>query len=215
MNKIIFLSHIINEWTPLYGGEKSITVKKVKSIEKGDSCNKTYWSFPAHTGTHIDAPRHFLDKGRTISNLMPRDLFFKKICLIEVKNTKPGDIINEKDLSYIKDCELLFIKTGFEKHRNKALYWKNSPALDDKLAGWLRKICPSLRALGIDFISISSLKDRKLGRKAHKAFLGDNILLIEDMKLSSLKGSPDSVIIAPLILEEADAAPCTVLGIYN
>lgn len=215
MEKVLILSHMINERTPLYGGEKSIAIREEQSIKNGDSCNKTHCSFSTHTGTHIDMPKHFLDRGKAVSDLLPRDLFFKKICLIGVKDTRPGHIIREKDLRSIKDCDLLFIKTGFEKHRNRPVYWRNSPALDDKLAGWLKKSCPSIRAIGIDFISISNIKNRDLGRQAHRSFLGSGILLIEDMRLRNIKGAPGSVIVAPLFLENADAAPCTVLAIYN
>lgn len=215
MQKVILLSHIINEETPLYSGEKSISIKKVKSIKQGSSCNKTYWSFPAHTGTHLDAPRHFLDKGRAISDFLPGELVFRKVCLLAVRNIKPGCIIGEKDLSSVKDCELLLIKTRFEKHRGRKLYWKNSPCLDDKLAIWLKKACSSIRAVGVDFISISNLKNRVLGRLAHRAFLERGIFLIEDMKLSGLKARPELVIVSPLFVDGAEAAPATVLAVYN
>ena len=194
MKKVLILSHLINKDTPLYAGEKSILIKKVKSIGSGDSCNKTQCSFSTHTGTHLDAPRHFLSKGKTISDLLAKELVYCKVCLTDIKNVKPGNIIDENSLSKIKDCELLFIRTGFEKNRKKKVYWKNAPALDAGLALWLKKNCPSIRALGVDFISISNLENRELGRQAHKAFLGNGILLIEDMKLKDLKGAPDSVI---------------------
>lgn len=215
MKKVLILSHLINKNTPLYAGEKSILIKKIKSLKDGDPCNKSYCSFPAHTGTHLDAPKHFLNRGKTISDLSAKELVYQKICLADIKNVKPGDIINKDSVSGLKDCELLFIRTGFEKNRSNDVYWKNSPALDAGLALWLKKNCPSIRALGVDFISVSNLKNRELGRQAHKAFLGNGILLIEDMKLKGLKGSPNSVIIAPLLLEDAEASPCTVFAFYN
>lgn len=215
MKKALILSQPINEQTPLYAGERSVLIKKVSSIKNGDSCNKSYCSLSAHTGTHLDAPRHFLNRGKTITDLSADELIFNKIHLAEVKKVKPGQIIDEFSLSRIKDCDLLFIKTGFEKNRQKDVYWENSPALDTSLALWLKKHCPSIRALGVDFISISNLRNKELGRQAHKAFLGNGILLIEDMKLKCLTGAPDSVWVAPLLLERADAAPCTVFAFYN
>ena len=213
MKKALILSHLINERTPLYGGEKSIAIKKVKSIKKGDSCNKLYCSFSTHTGTHLDSPKHFLDKGKSISDLFAGELLFNKVSLVVLKNVKPGYIITEKDLAGLKDCELLLLKTGFEKYRNRPVYWKNSPALDAGLAVLIKKACPSIRALGIDFISISNLKNKELGRLAHKAFLSNGILLAEDLKLNVLRKVPGLVIIAPLLLDNADAAPCTVFAI--
>jgi kynurenine formamidase len=215
MKKVLILSHPINEDTVLYAGERSVKIKKTKSIKGGDSYNKSFCSFSAHTGTHLDAPRHFLNKGKTISDLLAKELVYGKVRIFDIKNVKPGNIINENSLNKLRDCELLFIRTGFEKKRNNDVYWKNSPCLDASLALWFKRNCPSIRALGVDFISISNLKSRELGRQAHKAFLGNGILLIEDMKLKDLKGAPDSVIVAPLLLEGAEAAPCTVFAFYN
>lgn len=211
----IFLSHQINKRIPVYGGGKPITLRKVKSIKNGDSCNTMFWSFPNHIGTHIDVPLHFIENKKSISELTPRDLIFTKVKLITLKNISPGFIITPDDLGNIRDCDLLLIKTRFETYRNKVLYWKNSVSLSPDLASYLKKKCPSIRAVGIDSVSVSNWSKRELGREAHRAFLGKNILLIEDMKLGSLKKNPDLVIVAPMLVEKADGSPCTVLGIYN
>lgn len=203
MKKVLILSHIIDGETPLYAGRKGIVIKDKSFI------------LPMHTGTHLDAPRHFLSRGKTITNLLAKELIFDKVCLAKIKQVKPGQIIDGFSLNRIKDCELLFIRTGFERNRKKDVYWKNSPFLDTSLALWLKKNCPSIRALGVDFISISNLKNRESGRQAHRAFLGNGILLIEDMKLKDLKEAPDSAVVAPLLLEGAEAAPCTVFAFYS
>lgn len=215
IEKAIFLSHLINERIPVYGGKKSVRLQKVKSIKNGDSCNTMFWSFPNHAGTHVDAPLHFKESGVSISGLRPSDLIFNKINLIKIRGIGPGYMIGIDDLKGVRDCDLLLISTGSERHRNKDIYWKDSIALSPELAPWLKKRCPSLRAIGIDTISISNLNRRELGRKAHKAFLGRDILLIEDMKLGGLEKKPNSVIVAPILAEKADGAPCTVLGLYN
>ena len=213
--KVIFLSHFISENTPLYGGEKSITLRQVKSIKKGDSCNTMYWSFPNHIGTYVDAPSHFLEKGLSISDFNAGFWIFNEVTLIEIFNVKPGCIIEPENINNIKDCELLLIKTGFEKYRAEEIYWQNSPGLHPKLAYRLKEKSPSLKAVGIDFISISNLNNRTLGRQAHIAFLSKNILLIEDMKLSCINGNLKKVIVLPLRVEGADGAPCTVIGIIS
>jgi kynurenine formamidase len=67
----------------------------------------------------------------------------------------------------------------------------------------------------MDLISVSSYSNRSEGHKAHQAFLkpeiGNPILLVEDMNLN-IKGPFSKVIIAPLLIEKADGAPCTVLA---
>ena len=67
----------------------------------------------------------------------------------------------------------------------------------------------------MDLISVSSYSNREEGRKAHHAFLnpkeGESILLIEDMKLD-IDGPFNKVIVAPLLIDNADGAPCTGLA---
>jgi kynurenine formamidase len=215
VKNVLFLSHEINEETPLYGGNSDIVLKKQKAIKEGDSCNTMYWSFPNHIGTHIDAPLHFIDSKFSITDFSPRDFIFSKIEVARIDKVGAGYIIGPHDLAGIKDCDLLLIKTNFEKYRDDKIYWNNSPCLASESAGWLKSKCPSIRAVGIDFISVSNLNNRELGREAHESFLTRDILLIEDMKLENVERTLDSVIVAPLRVQEADGAPCTILGIYK
>ena len=210
--KAYFLSHTINEQTPLYAGKKDIVFKRDRSIKKGNAYNTMHWSFPNHTGTHLDAPAHFIERGLSVTNFKASDWFFNRVSLVEIINIEPGHIVKPEDIKDISDCQLLLIKTGFEKYRSEEIYWRNSPGLHPQLAGYLREKCPSLKGVGIDFISISNLNNRELGRKAHIAFLGDNIFLIEDVRLSELQEAPDSVIVAPLLVESSDGSPCTVFA---
>jgi arylformamidase len=210
--KVFLLSHTMSEQTPLYGGEKSISLKHARSIKRGDSCNTMHWSFPNHVGTHVDVPLHFMEQGSSIADFEPGEWVFNRVSLVEIPDTKPGHIIKAEDLGDVGDCELLLIKTGFEKYRVEKIYWQDSPGLHPGIVPWLKGKSPSIKAVGIDFISVSNLNDRELGREAHRSFLKSNILLIEDMKLSGLVKAPRGVIVAPLIAERADGAPCTVFG---
>ena len=213
--KVIFLSHIIDEDTPLYAGRKSIKLRRVKSIDKGDTCNLMKWAFLNHTGTHVDAPLHFLNNSLSVTDFKPQSWIFKNVLLVNIPNITSGYMVTAQDIKSIANCELLLLRTGFQKYRGRSLYWSDSPALHPELCDWLIKKSPSLRAVGIDFISISNLKKRDIGRAAHKRFLGKGIILIEDMDLSRARRSPDRAIVAPLLVAKADASPCTVLGIYN
>ena len=83
-----------------------------------------------------------------------------------------------------------------------------------ELAKYFKYNFTNLGAVGIDFISVSSLRHREIGRSAHKSFLKRDILLIEDMSLSVLNSSCKlkEVIALPLRFSNADGAPCTVIG---
>lgn len=213
MDKIFFLSHVLDEKTPGYGGIAKFALSKTMQMKKGDVCNEMSWILSNHVGTHIDAPRHFIEKGKTVDAFPAQAWLFDRIELVALPGLKPGHMISPKDFGKLKkDTELVLIKTGFERQRRHKSYWYNAPGLHPDLAGWLRKSCPGIRAVGMDLISISNLQQSQLGCAAHCEFLGRGILLAEDMKLSVLKKAPQKVLIAPMRVKDADAAPCSVFA---
>lgn len=212
-----WLSHILNEKTPLYGGGKGFDICNDKSISKGDSCNTSMFGLSSHIGTHVDVPRHFIQDGPTIDSYNPSEWVFNTPLLLDVPS-KPGQLISRDDLTRVdcneKEVDLLLIRTGFEQFRSEDVYWENGCGLLPELADHLYACYPSLRAIGLDTISLTSYQNRKLGRKAHHAFLSKNIRIFEDLTLKHIKGTLSliKVIALPLLIAGCDGAPCTVLG---
>lgn len=219
MTSWIYLSYTINQKTPLYGGQKTIKIKKDKRIENGDSCNSMKWAMSNHTGTHIDFPRHFSKNGGTIDDYQADFWVIENIGLIEIRNVKPAQILCPDDFnisSISKNTQLLLVKTGFSELRNDNIYWEKNPGIHPDVADFLRDQLPALKIVGFDTISISSYANRNLGRISHKAFL-DNpnpILLLEDMSLGKVnkKLKLKRVFVQPLRISGADASPCTVIA---
>ena len=214
----LYLSYPIHPLMPAYGGNEAFFDEPEKAIEKGDSCNTRNWRMSNHIGTHIDCPRHFSPKGSTIDDYPAGFWVFKKTVLFEINNVKPAQLINSIDIDIKKvntDVELLLFKTGFGNFRNEPQYWARNPGLHPDLASFLRRVFPNLRVLGFDFISLSSYANRDVGRQAHKSFLDHKrpLLPLEDVNLSHIDSKTKilQVIVAPLYVNDADGAPCTVL----
>jgi len=218
MNKWIYLSYSLNRETPAYGGGDSLKIQQEKSIEKGDSCNTLYLSLSNHLGTHIDFPRHFVRAGKTSDDYDPEFWIFRSPFIIDISLVEPGLIIEPEaiDIDAVPDnIDILIVKTGFCHLREKDIYWENNPGFAPCLAVFLRKRFPHLRVFGFDSISLSSFVHRDIGREAHISFLDHPrpILLLEDMDLSIVNNMKlKHVIVAPLRVEGADGAPCTVFA---
>lgn len=215
---VIFLSHTLSNDTIGYGGRKEFVTERTLAISKGDSCNQSEWKLCNHIGTHVDAPFHFSNNGKTL-DLYPASFWiFNHVHLVDLPTNE--SVVLEKGSwseAIPLDCELLLIKTGFEKRRNTESYWAHNPGLSPDLGHWLRENRPHLRVVGFDFISITSYDNRPLGKVAHKAFLheehkGTPILAVEDMHLDKLFSSPKKVVISPLRIFEADGSPVTVIA---
>lgn len=215
----LFLSYYINEQTPLYGGEKAILVEKRSEISKGASSNTKYLKLPNHSGTHIDFPNHFSDEGKIINDYPASFWKFKKVHVISYA-AKHDEIIDEalvKNYDIPVDTEFLIINTSFGSFREETAYWNNNPGLSPNLATPLKTRCPNLKAVGFDFISVSSYQNRLLGREAHKAFLlANDILLIEDMKLDEVHNKTlKSVTALPLLVDKIDGGPISIIAEYE
>ena len=206
------LSHKITSTTPEYGGYKKLLIDQKLKIEDGDSCNKFDLRIDLHTGTHIDFPKHFCPKGNSINYIIEKGYIrFKKWDYIEllIDNGKLINTINSKNLDL--DIECLLIRTGWENRRNNDEYIFEGPGIHKDLAAKLKKIFPNLKAIGFDFISLTSYMHREHGRLAHKEFLCKNeILIIEDMKLSTLQNNNGTILITPWLIENVDGCPVNV-----
>jgi len=202
----------------MYGNDTGIQFEPDKEMNKGDSCNTMNLSFPNHSGTHIDFPYHFNSMGKTLNDYNAAFWVFDNIELVDLSGKLQDCQIIGSDMFFEinnEDIELLLIKTGYGSYRGTNRYTLTPPGLSFELANYLRINFPKLRCVGMDLISISSYSNRDEGRKAHHAFLnpdeGEPILLIEDMKLD-IDGPFNKVIVAPLLIDNADGAPCTVLA---
>lgn len=215
--KWLWLSHVLAADTPAYGGGNGLRVTHEKNLCAGDSCNAVHLELHSHLGSHVDAPLHFIAGGRSVESYAPEDWMFACPRLVELPLDGAELITPDMLDSVLPDTvlatDLLLIRSGFEQYRGEERFWKNGPGLAKTLAPWLRMKFPSLMAVGVDFISISSMQHREEGRAAHRAFLGAGIRLFEDLALSALLSRRlNRVIALPLRFSNADGAPCSVVG---
>ena len=211
--KTTFLSFELNEKSPVYGGkDDKLKIKKTNQIKEGKTSNNLHLSFPNHIGTHIDFPRHFSDKGKTLSNYPASFWIFNKVGFLNCSVDKVPEIIKTLDES----VEILILKTGFGQNRGKEIYWKNQPVIPAHYASLLKKKFPRIRVFGFDMISLTSLNNKEEGKKAHVNFLIDHdILILEDMNLAKINTTPHTIILSPLQIENADGVPCTVIANFD
>jgi kynurenine formamidase len=207
---------------PVYGSLPKPEIVQHRSLSKGDSSNQYRITIYNHTGTHIDAPAHFIKDGKKISDCADGFLVFNKPALIDIPK-RPGKWVEREDLIGIlcsKNSDCLIIRTGFGRYRRCDIYRTHNPGISPEAIIFIRQNLPKIRCLGIDSISVSGFQDRLRGREAHIAAFkkhagwGKPLLLIEDLNLEPLKGCArlKNVIIAPWMINGIDSAPCTVLA---
>lgn len=216
-----FLSHVIGKKMSVYGGIGNMSVEPLRSIDSGDTSNVFRFTMENHWGTHTDSPNHFFRQGKRIS-AYPADFWiFRKPTVVHV-DLKPAEIM--KDIACLEavrdDADLLLFRSGWSKYRGQDIYGTQNPGIHPDIGRIVRRKFPNIRAVGMDWVSISSFRNRELGRETHRAFLdpdgeGEPVLIIEDMDLSCDTKDLVEVWVFPLRVEDLDSAPCTVVGVFN
>jgi len=211
----ILLSHTLDETTPAYGGAEGVQIRAKSSIANGDTANTIDLELPNHIGTHVDLPLHFFAEAASLTDYPPEAWFFRTPFLVDVEAGSSGLIEPESVAHLPLGIDCLLLRTGHEKNRGERAYWEAGPGLSPELGFWLRRERPSVRAVGMDLISVTSRLHREAGRAAHRAFLdpaghGEPIRLIEDMALQGAPAALGAVLVSPLMLTAGDGAPVTV-----
>jgi arylformamidase len=197
----------ITNYLPVWPGDPSVSLIMSSSIAKGDKCNITSIQMGAHTGTHIDAPYHFLKDGAT-TDTIPIETFIGPCVVIEVDSEV---CIERKDL--LKYDLAGHLRVLF-KTRNSELWAENSGSFNTNYVSLAIDAAQYLVEMktvlvGIDYLSIESF--RAPGSPVHKLLLINNITILEGLNLSGVKTGMYELLCMPLKLMGCEGAPARVI----
>ena len=184
---------------------------------KTDGYNLELLFLSSHTGTHLDAPFHFMEKGRKIHQVSPSRLISDAILIKLHKDSNQSitkkDIINfEKKWGKIKENSTLVFSTGWQKNLQKKYYFLNNPGLADSAATYL--ISKKLNLVGIDSPSIDLGKNSKFS--VHHILAKNNVLILENLcNLEKISGVYFKLIVLPLKLKDATGSPVRAVAIQD
>jgi arylformamidase len=182
-----------------------IELVRTMDVAKGDPATVSRLSLGVHSGTHVDAPVHFLAEGAGV-DAIPLDRLLGEARVVEVGE---GPSIGAAQLLPLdpRPGERLLFKT-----LNSARCWKADRFLPDfvhlsvEAAALLAE--RQVRTVGIDYLSIAGTEE---GVPTHVALLEKGICIIEGLDLSSVQPGSYELICLPLRLAGADGAPARVL----
>lgn len=163
-------------------------------------CRITEIHMASHTGTHIDAPSHYLRTGTMIDQISLSDLF-GPVQVIDCRTA--GEEINAAFLKPKVSCERIFLRTEFS---DESVFRENFPHLSLDAAEYLTE--NGCRCVGIDSPSIENFNSDGC---LHQVLLEAGMLIIELLDLSLVKEDLYSMIALPLPVAGCDGAPARVL----
>ena len=192
----------------------------IQSIARGDLANLFRLTMFNHCGTHIDAPNHYDLTGKKLVDFPLEHFVFERPLLLDIPKLDQG-LISEEDcrraLGDRTECDLLLLRSGFERFRqtDPGRYVRGCPGVSADAARYLKKKLPSLRAIGLDFMSLEWTADKSHGFEAHQVLLKDKsqpMLIIEDMSLNFDPQRVRRIFAIPIFFRELDSFPATVFA---
>lgn len=217
------LSYPLGKNSPVHIGLKKPVFKPNYQISRGDGYNTSIITIENHSGTHIDAPGHFIEGGRKIMEYSANDLIFQNPIIMEViKDGRELITISDIQSQNLEGYDCILFKTGYCRFREEDVdkYLTLNPGISSEVIAYIRKEYQKIRCLAIDSISISPYGDSEIAIKSHltafkdDASFGEPLLLIEDLDLNniSVQDKIKKLIVCPWQLEDVDSAPCSVIA---
>jgi arylformamidase len=199
---LIDITPPIRDSMPVYPGNPGVSVRRVRDVAEGAHSTLSEVTMGTHTGTHVDAPGHFIAGARLLEE-MPLDALVGRArvlridadAAIEVDDLKPHCIREgERVLLRTHNSDTLWAADEFSPDY---VYLSTEAAL---YLGGLRLPC-----LGVDYLSVGGFQSN--GTKVHRALLSAGTLLIEGLDLSAAEPGEYELMCLPLRIDGVEAAP--------
>jgi arylformamidase len=208
----IDLTQTIRNGMTVYVGDAVPNVSKYKRLDR-DGVNLSLITLGSHTGTHVDAPIHFIKGGKTLDELSVES-FVGEGVVLDFSSAPAGSAIGaaelEKHVGVVHSGIIVLLYTGLSRRWGDPKARRKYTYLDAEGASWL--VGKRVKAVGIDYLSVE-----KFGAKvaeAHIELLSHGIPIIESLNdgLAGLVGSRVFFVCLPIKVGGCDGAPARAMA---
>jgi arylformamidase len=188
---------------PIYAGDPDVEIERASSIADGGHANVSKLSMGVHTGTHVDAPVHFIEGAPGMESVS-----LEALCgpAVVVDGTSiSGDSIAESDLEAIEipeGAERVLLKTRNSELWNQKEFTRDFLRLDGSGARFV--VSRGIRTIGIDYLSVGD-------HEAHRELLGAGVVPVEGLDLREIEPGEYTFVCLPLDLVGSDGAPARAI----
>lgn len=189
----------------IYPGDFGVEIKEKARISDGDKCNLSIITLGSHTGTHIDAPKHFLDNGLTVNELR-LDYFIGKAKVYEIMAKDTVDVTDLEALDIRKD-DIVLLKTRNSDLLKNSNFDQSFAYVTPGAARYLADI--GIRTLGFDYLSVEKFSSTL--SETHHSLLSAGIVIIEGLALADIEPGEYEIIALPIKIKNGNGSPARVV----
>lgn len=208
MSKIYDITIYMSEDMPAFpGDEKVFSVEDIMSVTSGDPYSIKKLTMLTHTGTHIDAPCHYIPDAKSIDEL---DLskFIGLADVIEIQNTHCITLDDIKNHSFDPGIIALFKTNNSTIWQKNISFYENYIYLTQEAAAFL--VEKNVKTVGIDYLSIDPYGEH-IKPLTHLTLLNNNIPIIEGLDLSNVPQGRYKFTCLPLKIAGIDGSPARAI----
>lgn len=190
--------------TPVYEGDAPMKFQFLLDMRKGDRLTLSLYSLGAHSGTHIDAPMHFVSTGAPIDSV-PLDRLIGPARVIEI-----ADSVQAIDAAELERHEWRGAQRVLFRTRSSTGGWMTSPTFHRDFAYIAPDAAQLLADAGVQLVGIDYLSAEQFGASAprtHQILLGKGIPIVEGMSLEAVHGGDYDLIVLPMKVAGHEGSP--------
>ncbi len=202
--KIWDISVTISPNLPTWPGDPKAIVERVSAIAEGANANVSRMDMGVHTGTHVDAPVHFID-GTTAVESLKLDILIGPAQVVQIGDAV--DVITREVLEKINlpgGTQRVLFKTRNSQYWAKRVseFQTDFVGIDASASTYL--VEKGVRLVGVDYLSVAPYKQ---SRPTHEILLGANVVIVEGLDLSGVEAGEYQLVCLPLKIQGSDGAP--------
>lgn len=210
--KIIDISLTTSSKMVTWPGDPGVTLEQVKKIVDGANSNVSMLEMGVHTGTHVDAPIHFLSNGTGIDRI-PLDILIGLAQVIQIADKV--DCITAEVIEHVglmPGVERVIFKTRNSDiwRQDEVSFYTDFVAISSDGAQYL--VDKKIKLIGIDYLSIAPYHR---SRPTHEILLRAGVVIVEGLLLTDVQPGMYNLYCLPVKLGGSDGAPARAILIKN
>jgi arylformamidase len=205
VRKIYDISMTIEAGMISWPSDGPVVVDRVRSMDNGERLNQSRLDLSAHTGTHIDAPIHFLKEGNGVDSL-PLDVLIGPVFVAHIPDVQAIGASDLRKAGIPSGTDRLLLKTDNGKFLEQSEFNQGFSFITPDGARYL--IDHSIQLVGIDYLSVAEYGS---GEDVHRALLSEGIVIVEGLDLREIPPGLYRMSALPLKIKGCDGAPARVV----
>ena len=206
------ISLTISPTLPTWPGDPTLELDLIESMDKGAHANVTHMSAAVHLGTHVDAPHHFLNDGRTVESL-PLDVLTGPCYVTQLPDGVDeitSEVLERTEITSEMKRVLFGTRNSHLWAKGEATFQTDFVAITEDGAEWL--VERGIQLVGVDYLSVAPYGDSV---PTHTVLLKAGVVVVEGLNLSQVMRGFYDLYCLPLKIAGSDGAPARAILIQR